>query len=151
LPLALTPLNPGTEPRRGPAHTIVFTFDKPIIAATSSVTEGIATVSYKYYYGNQVYVVLSGVIDKQYLTVSLTNVGSTDGSIGGGSVRLGFLVGDVNQNRAVTVADLGLVNVQLAQPVTAANFLKDVNATGTLTVADKGVTNANLTKALPPP
>ncbi len=28
---------------------------------------------------------------------------------------IGFLVGDVNQNRVVTVADLGLVNAQLAQ------------------------------------
>ena len=67
------------------------------------------------------------------------------------SVRIGFLVGDVNQNRVVTVADLGLVNAQLAQPVTAANYLKDVNASGTLTLADKGITNANLTKALPAP
>ena len=57
----------------------------------------------------------------------------------------------MNQNRVVAVSDLGLVNAQLAQPVTAANYLKDVNATGTLTVADKGITNANLTKALPLP
>ena len=70
---------------------------------------------------------------------------------GSGSVRVGFLLGDVNQNRVVTVADLGLVNAQLAQPVTAANYLKDVNASGTLTVADKGITNANLTRALPAP
>jgi hypothetical protein len=67
------------------------------------------------------------------------------------SVRLGFLAGDVNQNRVVTLADLGLVNAQLAQFVTSANFLKDVNASGTLTLTDKGITNLNLTKALPPP
>jgi hypothetical protein len=60
-------------------------------------------------------------------------------------------VGDVNQTRVVTVADLGLINAQLAQVVTAANYLKDVNATGTLTVADKGIANASLTKALPTP
>jgi hypothetical protein len=44
-----------------------------------------------------------------------------------------------------------LVNAQLAQVVTPANFLKDVNATGALTVADKGITNANLARALPAP
>ena len=66
-------------------------------------------------------------------------------------MRVGILVGDVNQNRAVSVADLGIVNAQLAQPVTAANFLNDVNASGTLSLADKGITNANLTKSLPPP
>jgi hypothetical protein len=49
------------------------------------------------------------------------------------------------------VADLGLVNAQLAQVATAANYLKDVNASGTLTVGDKGITNANLTRALPTP
>ena len=95
---------------------------------------------------------LSGVTNQQYVTVSLTDVTSTDGGVGGSaSVRVGFLAGDVNQSRVVSVADLGLVNAQLAQPVTAANFIKDVNASGTLTVADKGITNANLTRALPPP
>ena len=86
------------------------------------------------------------------MTVTLSSVASTDGGTGGtGVARAGFLVGDVNQNRVVTVADLGLVNAQLAQLVTAANFLRDVNASGTLTVADKGITNANLTNSLPAP
>jgi hypothetical protein len=49
------------------------------------------------------------------------------------------------------LSDLGLVNAQLAQSVTASNYLKDVNASGTLTLADKGITNANLAKALPLP
>jgi hypothetical protein len=66
-------------------------------------------------------------------------------------VRVGFLVGDVSQNRVVTVSDLAQVNAQLAQIVTSANFLKDVNASGTLSVADKAITNANLTRNLPAP
>jgi hypothetical protein len=48
-------------------------------------------------------------------------------------------------------SDSGLVNAQLPQPVSAANFLKDVNAYGALTAADKGIANANLTRALPAP
>ena len=43
------------------------------------------------------------------------------------------------------------MNAQLAQPVTAANYLKDVNASGALSVADKATVNNNLTKALPAP
>jgi hypothetical protein len=39
----------------------------------------------------------------------------------------------------------------LAQPVTAASYLKDINFSGTLTVADKGLANARLTGALPAP
>ena len=144
--------NPTTEPRQSATQAIVFTFDKPINGATVVVTEGTATAGAPAFAGNNVTVPLSGVANQQYVTVSLTNVASTDGGTGGsGSARVGFLAGDVNQSRVVSIADLGLVNARLAQPVTAANYLNDVNATGTLTVGDKGVANANLTKALPPP
>jgi hypothetical protein len=57
----------------------------------------------------------------------------------------------VNQNRVVSFSDVGLVNAQVAQPVTGSNYLKDVNATGTLTFGDKGITNTQVTKGLPPP
>jgi hypothetical protein len=153
LPLTLLPLtNPTTEPRQGPAHTIVFTFDSPIVSATAAITAGTATAAAPTFSGNDVIVALTGVTNQQYVTVSLTNVASAGGGTGGsGTVRIGFLTGDVNGNRVVAVSDVGLVNAQLAQLVNATNYLKDVNATGTLTVADKGITNANLAKALPPP
>jgi Protein of unknown function (DUF1566) len=152
LSLSAVATNPTTEPRQGPAQTIVFTFDKPITAATATISEGTATAAAPTFSGNDVIVGLTGVNNQQYVTIALTNVASSDGGSGGsGSVRVGFLLGDVNQNRVVTLADLGLVNAQLAQSVTAANYLKDVNASGTLTLADKGITNANLTKALAAP
>jgi len=152
LPLSAVATNPTTEPRSGPAQTIVFTFDKAIAGATATVTEGVAVAGALTFSGNNVIVSLSGVNNQQYVTIALTNVASSDGGTGGiGSARIGFLLGDVNQNRVVTVADLGLVNAQLAQPVTAANYLKDLNASGTLSVADKGIANSNLTLALPAP
>jgi hypothetical protein len=152
LVFSTVPTNPTTEPRSGPAHNVIFTFDKPVTAANAAVTEGVATAGAPIFNGNRITVPLTAVNNQQYVTVSLTNVASADGGTGGsGSVRVGFLTGDVNQNRVVAVSDLGLVNAQLAQLVTAANYLKDVNATGTLTVADKGITNANLAKALPAP
>jgi hypothetical protein len=153
LPLTLTPLNnPTTEPRQGATATVVMTFNKAITAATAAVTEGAALPTSTTFNGNDVIVTIAGLADQQYTTVSLTNVTGADGSTGGtGVVRIGFLLGDVNQSRVVSVADLGLVNAQLAQPVSPSNFLKDVNVTGTLTVADKGVTNAALTHSLPPP
>jgi hypothetical protein len=144
--------NPTTEPRQGPTQTIVFTFDKPLNAATVAIAEGTATAGAPTFSGNDVVVGLTGVTNQQYVTVALTNVASTDGGTGGSaSVRIGFLLGDVNGSRVVSVADLGLVNAVLAQTVTASNYLKDVNASGTLTVADKGITNLNLTKALAAP
>ena len=144
--------NPTTEPRQGPAQTIVFTFDKAITDATVSISEGAATAGTPTFSGNDVVVGLTNVIDRHYVTLSLTNVASMDGGTGGSaSVRIGFLAGDVNQTRVVSVADLGLVNLQLSQSVTAANFLTDVNVSGTVSLADKGVANANLTQALPTP
>ena len=152
LPLSAVPTNPTTEPRQGPAQTIVFTFDKPISAAVVTVTEGTATASPPTFSGNDVIVNLTGVTDMQYVTVGLTAVSSTDGGTGGtGSVRAGYLAADVNQTRTVTIADVGLVNSVLSQSVTAANYLKDVNASGTLTLADKAIANADLTHALPAP
>ena len=144
--------NPTTEPRQGPNHNVVFTFDKPVTAATVAVTEGTATAGAPTFSGNLMTVPLTGVTDKQYVTVTASDVASADGGTGGSaSVRVGFLLGDVTQNRVVSIADLAFVNAQLAQPLTAANFLKDVNVSGTLTLADKGFTNANLTKALTAP
>ena len=143
--------SPTTEPRAGPTHQLVYTYDKPLNNATVNVTEGTAVRSSSLS-GSTVVVNLTGVTNAQYVTVSLTNVGSTDGGTGGtGEARVGFLQGDVNQSRVVSIADLGLVNAQLSQLVTGTNFLKDVNASGTLTLADKGITNANLTIALPAP
>jgi lysozyme len=152
LPLSAVTTNPTTEPRQGPAQTIVFTFNEAITGATATITEGTATAGTPTFSGNDVIVGLTGVTNKQYVTIALTNVASSDGGSGGsGSVRIGFLAGDVNQNRAVTVSDVVLVNNQIAHSVTAANYLKDLNASGAITVGDKVIANANVTKALPAP
>jgi hypothetical protein len=128
-----------------------LTFDKAITGASVAVVEGTAAATLTFS-GNDVIVNLTGVSNEQYVTVALSNVISADGGSGGAaSIRAGFLLGDVNQNRVVSVADVGLVNGQLAQLVTAANFIFDVNATGTLSVADKGIANAKLSTSLPPP
>jgi hypothetical protein len=144
--------NPTTEPRQGPTQTIVITFDKPIASATVTVTEGTAIAGAPTFSGNDVIVVLTGVTDRQYVTVSLTNVASTDGGTGGsGSVRIGFLAGDVSQNRTVTLSDLLTVSAQLAKLATGTNYLTDVNANGSVSLADLLAVSVNLAKALPTP
>ena len=152
LPLSLVLTNPTTEPRQGPAQTVVVSFGKPITSATVAVTEGAAIAAAPTFSGNNVIVNLTGVTNRQYVTVTLSNVKSADGGTGGtGKVRIGFLVGDVSQNRVITLADAGLVNAALAQQVTTLNYLKDINASGSLTLADKAIVNASLSTALPPP
>jgi uncharacterized protein (DUF1800 family) len=152
LSLASDPANPTVEPRSGPTHTIVFTFNKPVTAGTAAIAQGVATVSSPTFSGAEMVVPLTGAANAQYVTVNVSGVVAADGGTGGsGSVRVGLLLGDVNQNRVVTVSDLVLVNAQVAHAVTAANYLLDVNASGALTVSDKIIVNGKLTTHLPAP
>jgi hypothetical protein len=153
LPLSVVTTSPTIEPREGPAISLVFKFDKPmVLAGNYLIPEGVAFFVDGHTVGNDVVLNFTAVPDQQYVTITFYNFESLDGGFGGSAiVRLGLLAGDVNQNRVVTLADLALVNAQLAQPISAANFLKDVNVSGTLSLADKGITNANLTHSLPPP
>lgn len=155
LALGFVPSNPTTEPRTGGAggsHTLVFTFDKAVTGGMAALTEGTASAGAVSYVGAEMIVPLAGAANAQYVTVMLTNVTSADGGGGGGgAVRIGFLAGDVNGSRNVTLTDMLMVNAALTQPVTAANFLRDVNLSGTLTISDKLFVNANLTQFLPGP
>ncbi len=152
LPLSNLPTSPTTETRQGPAHTLVFTFNKPIIATTVAISEGIAASGAPTISGNDVIVPVSGAADAQYMTVSLTNVTSADSSTGGGGgIRVGLLAGDASLNRQVTVADVGITNSFILFAVGESNFHVDINADGRFTVADKGLVNANLLKKLPAP
>ena len=147
--------NPTTEPRTGPNHLLVFTFNKPVVSGVATVSEGVATVgavTVDPSNANSLLVPLTGVTDIQYVTVDMSAVVAVDGGTGGvGSTRVGFLYGDVNGTRIVAVSDKGLVNAQLGQSVTASNYLLDVNANGLLAVSDKGIVNVQLGHALPIP
>jgi len=149
LPLSLTQTNPTTEPRQGPAQTVVFVFDKSVTGGVAAVTEGTAVAGAPAFNGTEMIVPLTGVANLQYVTVAVSNVAASDGGSGGsGAVRIGYLAGDISGNRVVTVSDLGQVNAQIAQRVNSGNFTKDINASGTLSVADKGITNSQVTKGL---
>ena len=117
------------------------------------MTSGTATVGATTASGNEVIVDLTGVTDRQYLTVEVSNVVGIDDAPSGATLvrRVGFLAGDVNQNRVVSVADMGLVHTLLSQTTTSGNFLRDIDASGSIAVADRTAVNANLTRALPAP
>ncbi len=155
LPMSLVLTNPSTEPRipgAGNSHTIVITFNHPPVSGSASVTEGPAAAGAPSFSGNDMIVPLTGVPNAQYVTVSVSNVSSSDGFSGGtGSVRAGILLGDANGSRAVTVLDLVHVNAQLAKALTAANFVDDVNLSGVISVLDKVRVNNALATSLPAP
>jgi hypothetical protein len=146
------PTNPVTEPRQGLAHTFVFTFNKPVTGGAATVTQGTATAGVPTFSGNEMRVPLTNVSDRQYVTVTVSNVTSSDGGTGGsGSVRVGFLYGDVNQNRQVTSGDAFATNAVLGQVVSTANYLKDVNVNGFLTSGDNFAVNNQAGHVLPLP
>jgi len=151
LPLSLNPGNPTTEPRQGPAVQLVLQFDKPIVGGQGQVTEGTATIGNGKNAGNVVALKIADVVNEQFVTFSFTELASSDGGVGGSaSVRIGFLFGDVNGSRGVSVADKFLVNNVLAQGTTAANFLRDINLSGSVTLADLLLVNNKQATALPP-
>jgi hypothetical protein len=97
-------------------------------------------------------VVLPRICGARCKSVALANVTATDGATdGSASVRIGFLVGDVNGSRGVSISDLLAVNATLSQPVTTANYLRDLNLSGSMTLSDKLIANAHLAQALPAP
>jgi len=155
LPLAATPTGPATEPRwagAGGTHTIVFAFDQTVTSAVAAVVEGAATAGTPTFSGNEVSVPLSNAGDAQYVTVAVSAAhASATGLEGAGSARVGFLAGDVNGTRNVSLADLLGVNAVLTQLVAGTNFLRDVTVSGSLTLSDLLAVNARLTQVLPPP
>ena len=65
LPLATDPTNPTVEPRAGPAHTIVFTFDKPVTGGTAAIVEGVAVAGAPSFVGTEMRVPLTGAANAQ--------------------------------------------------------------------------------------
>ncbi len=152
LPLSLAPATPTVESRLGPAATLVLNFDKPIASAAAAVTAGAATLQGTTIAGSSVVLTLAGVANGQYVTLALADVTAVDGTTGGAaSLRVGFLAGDVNGSRGVSLSDLLAVNAALTQGASATNYLADVNLSGTVTLADKLIVSSRLAQALPAP
>ena len=127
----------------GSGHTIVFQFNQPITAAGSaslvdaSATPvgGIGTATAPVISGtnnNEVIVTLTGTLDNRRVTLNLTGVNGT----GGGTPTIGFLVGDVDNTRAVNIVDISGVRARSGQATTVANFRWDVDVTGAINVVD---------------
>jgi hypothetical protein len=151
IPLSLDPSHATVEPRGGGHAVLLLTFDQAVSTVNAAITHGEATIAAVQVIGREVLVSLAGVANAQWVTVALTNAVSAQipYASGSGAVMVGFLYGDVNQNRVVTVSDVAQVNAQIARFVTSANFLKDINANGAMTIADKAITNTQVTRALP--
>ena len=140
------------EPRAiGSGHRIVFSFNTTVTSAgtaTATDANGVsigpvtATLAPD---ASEVIVPLPAIADASRLTVTLSNVNNS----GGGTIALGFLVGDVSSDRLVSSGDISAVKSQSAQATTAANFKFDLNASGSVSAADIAAVKARLNLQLP--
>lgn len=134
---------PGIEPRNNSGnYTLVLTFDRPVNSGTATLASGVGTIGVPTFSSNAATVLLSGVADRQTIVVQLENVSDGSGSTAKVFVAMSVLVGDVNQNGAVTIADVNLIKANLAAPVNGSTFKCDTNHNGAISSADVSQTQS---------
>lgn len=132
------------EPRSiGAGHTIVLRFDAPItstgtVALVQTPAPGTGVAS-AVAVGSEIRVTLTGIVDRQRATISLTGI---NGLSANASVSLGFLVGDVDSSRNGNSSDISRVKARSGQAATALNYMFDVDASGAINSSDVSATKA---------
>ncbi len=141
----------GVEPRDGNGNYIaVLTFDRPVQSGSASVTAGTGTAGTPTFSGNEMRVPLSGVTDRQRLTITASNVAAAAGGVlPSASVQMGFLIGDTNGVGGVTSTDVGEIKSNSGQPTNAANFRSDITANGSVNSTDVSLAKPRSGNALP--
>ncbi len=129
----------------GSGHSVIFQFSVPVISVDAVTTSvGAATTTLV---GNDVVVTLTGVPDNRRARITMTNVNGVGANA---EASMGFLVGDVNNSRSVTAADISGVKARSGQTTSALNFKFDVNATGAINASDISAVKARSGLTLPP-
>jgi len=124
----------GVECRSATTYNAVFTFDAPVTSGEVTVTGGTATVGAITFSGNSMTAQLTGVTAAEIVTLHTQNING-DGQPHG-DVPFGILVADADASRVVAKPDQTLVQGQVNQPVTSANFREDLNADGRIKRSD---------------
>ncbi|MBL8524949.1 MAG: Ig-like domain repeat protein [Betaproteobacteria bacterium] len=137
------------EPRAiGSGHLIVFRFSGPI---TSTGTVALLDPNNPFggvsamMSGNDVLVTLTGVPDNRRARVTLTGVNGTTNA----AANMGFLVGDVGGNRAVTASDIAATKARVGLALNANNYLSDLNVSGSISGTDVSTAKARSGLTLP--
>jgi len=132
-------------------YTFVFSFAHPLTSVSQArVTSGIGSVTTGTIDGSdptKYLVNVTGVVDAEYLTITLTGVaGNGTNSTVAGSV--GILIGDTNGDGFVDAIDTSQTKSQAGKPVTSFNFREDVNGDGFIDAIDVSLVKAMSGRAL---
>ena len=90
---------------------------------------------------------LTGVTIAEIVTLHTQNINGDGQSHG--VVPFGFLTGDADESRVVGKPDQTLVQGQVNQPVTSANFREDLNADGRIKATDTNIAKTNKGHSIP--
>jgi len=137
----------GVECRSATTYNAVFTFDAPVTSGEVTVTGGTATVGPITFSGNSMTAQLTGVTTAEIVTLHTQNINGDGQSHG--DVPFGFLVADADASRLVAKPDQTLVQGQVNQPVTSANFREDLNADGRIKSSDTNLVKTNKNHSIP--
>ena len=129
---------PGVEGRNGSSYKLVFRFNRPISAAQASVTAGTATLAGPVTIsGTDVVVPLSGVANRQWLTVMLREITAADGSyLASATGRTGILFGDVDGDGRAVSTDILVVRSWTGVAAGSTSFRSDVDVSGVVNSTD---------------
>ena len=155
--LPINILAPGAvEPRRGGPTRLVITFNGSTqpqdgtLDAGDEVTVSSGAITALSISGAQLIVDLSGVADAVCLTINLQGISRvSDGTIlAPTTLKVRTLMGDVNKDGVVNLADLRVVRDNQNQTATIENVLADVTMDGKLDLADMVAIRNNMNRRL---
>ena len=142
----------GVESRSGGpsgTHQLVFTFANPVTFSGADVEDGSGSVTNSSGSGTQTATVdLSGVADRQTITVTLYDVTEQSGAFDV-TVSMGVLLGDANGDKIVNSGDVTYTRNRSGQSTDATNFRADYNQDGTINSGDATTVRSRSGNSLP--
>ena len=130
---------------------LVFTFNNNVVSGSANITNGIATVmGNPSFSGTTMTVNLTGVTDRQKITITLSNVIDTySHALPNTALSVNMLIGDTTGNKTVNSSDVSQTKAESGHGVTGANFREDVTGNGTINSSDIALVKAGSGTALP--
>lgn len=146
--------SPGVECRSGGAngnHTLVITFNNPLVGGNATVTSGTGSVAGSpTFSGNTMSVNLTGVANVQTVTVTLSGVTDSFSQVyPSTAISASFLIGDTTGDSNVNSSDVSQTKSQSGNAVTSGNFREDVTVDGTLNSSDVSLVKSKSGTGLP--
>jgi len=141
----------GVEPRNSSGdHTVVLKFNTPMQSGNATVPPGEGNVDSVSFSGNDMLVTLSGVADKQRVTITATNLTAVSGRVlSSVSLTVGFLAGDTTGDARVNVTDTGETKSNSGSLTNGNNFRTDANLDRRINVGDTNFVKSHSGNSLP--